>query len=132
MRYLLSNRVSLVIIIITTLASSTLANYEIRNFTIDSGGGVCAGSTYTLNCTIGQPDTGIACSENFIITGGYLPGMRICTVNLEDLEIFIEQWLSEDSASTADFDNSGTVDLLDFAEFSYWWLYLCPADWPLK
>ena len=82
--------------------------------------------------TIGQPDAQVTSGGAFVLSGGYWPGSAGCVVNLDDLTIFVEQWLGVDPYLTADFDESGRVDLADFWELSYWWLSACPDQWPLK
>ncbi len=107
------------------------ADYEIRWYSIDAGGGVSSGGDYTLVGTVGQHDTGVSSGEEYVLSGGYLPGTFGCIVNLTDLMVFVDQWLATGDLP-ADFDDSGSVDFGDFATFSLWWYDSCPGDWPLK
>jgi len=44
--------------------------------TIDGGGGSCAGGSFTLDCTIGQPDAGpVMSGGSFTFTGGFWAGI---------------------------------------------------------
>jgi len=110
-------------------------DYELTWSTIDGGGGTSSGGPYTLTGTIGQADTGVSSGAAYVLSAGFWPGQFGCVVNLKDLMIFVEHWLSVSSGApfdAADFDQSGGVDMADFAVFSGWWLDRCPADWPLK
>ena len=55
-----------------------------------------------------------------------------CQVNLDDLFRFVQYWLATEGDLPGDLDNSGKVDLLDYAELANLWLELCPTGWPLK
>jgi hypothetical protein len=46
-------------------------NYSIDWFTIDGGGGVCAGGVFAVSGTIGQPDAGAMSGGNFSVSGGF-------------------------------------------------------------
>ncbi len=125
-------RSTLAILLFLLLCFPVFGDYSTDWYTIDGGDVVCSGGAYVMVGTIGQPDAQVASGGTFVLSGGYWPGSMGCVVNLDDLTIFIEQWLSVDPLSTADFDESGRVDLEDFWELSYWWLDYCPAGWPLK
>ena len=114
------------------LAGQAAAEYTIEWYTIDGGGGDTSSSRYTINATVGQPDTGISSNGSYVLSGGFWPGNFGCIVNMTDLAIFLEQWMLSGWGYSADFDDSGKVDVVDFAELSYWWYSSCPADWPLK
>jgi hypothetical protein len=63
-------------IILTALALAASAaqaqtNFTVDWFTIDGGGGVSTGGTYTVNGTIGQPDAGAMSGGNFTLQGGF-------------------------------------------------------------
>ncbi|MBN1126753.1 MAG: hypothetical protein JXA82_17240 [Sedimentisphaerales bacterium] len=111
------------------------SEYEITWYTIDGGGGTSTGGPYELVGTIGQTDTGVSSADPHVLSAGFWPGNFGCVVNLTDLMLFMEQWLSMTpgaSFSPADFDQSGDVDISDFAVLSAWWFDYCPADWSLK
>lgn len=107
------------------------ADYEIPWYTIDAGGGTSSGGSYSLTGTIGQADTGISSAESYVISSGFWPGNFGCVVNLTDLKMVAEAWLSI-GTNPADLEPDGKVDMADFAILSYWWLDHCPSDWPLK
>jgi hypothetical protein len=107
------------------------AEYEIGWQTIDGGGGASSGGPYTLVGTIGQPDTGVSSGGELVLSAGFWPGNFGCVVNLTDLKRLAEAWLGI-GIHPADLDESGKVDMADFAVLSGWWMNHCPADWPLK
>ena len=107
------------------------AEYEIPWHTIDAGGGTSSGGPYSLIGTIGQADTGVSSAGAYVNSGGFWPGSFGCIVNLTDLAALAEAWLAAGTAP-ADLDESGQVDMADFAILSDWWFDHCPADWPLK
>ncbi len=106
--------------------------YEIPWYSIDGGGGTSSGGDYVLVGTIGQADTGITSGGEYVLSAGFYPGNFGCIVNLTDLLLFCDQWLTEGPDQTADFDGLNGVDLTDFSMFSAWWLDTCPANWELK
>ena len=55
-----------------SLTQGLAQSYSIDWFTIDGGGGTSAGSVFTVNGTIGQPDAGGPMTGgNFSLTGGF-------------------------------------------------------------
>ena len=50
-------------------------SYSVDWFTIDGGGGVSSGGSYTLSGTIGQPDAGTLSGGNYTLEGGFWPGI---------------------------------------------------------
>jgi len=50
-------------------------SYSIDWFTMDGGGGVSSGGSYTLSGTIGQPDAGTLSGGNYTLEGGFWPGI---------------------------------------------------------
>ncbi len=100
---------------------------EIARYTIDGGGGSCAGGEFELSGTIGQPDPGpIMRSAGFELTGGFWfqtpRGDCDSTggVDLLDHNGF-ESCLTGPATGVTigcecfDMNRSGTVDLADFA-----------------
>ena len=130
MRWLATIRYSAICIILFT-AAGLAAEYEIGWHTIDGVGGISSGGPYTLIGTIGQADTGISNGGELVLSAGFWPGNFGCVVNLTDLKRLAEAWLGI-GIVPADLDESGKVDMADFAVLSGWWLNHCPADWPLK
>ena len=118
--------------ICVTLTVTALGDYSIDWYTIDGGGGTSTGGPYVLSGTVGQADAGRSSGGDYVLGGGFWPGSGGCVVNLVDLAIFLDQWLLAEPELAADFDGSGTVDINDFAELSYFWFDYCPGDWPLK
>ncbi len=108
-------------------------------YTIDGGGGYCAGGTYELESTIGQPDAGVLTGGAFELHGGFWPPAGAppvacgCgdlddsgVVNLGDFALFAGCFglavPSDDCPADvyfcADLDGSGAIDLVDFSLFS--------------
>ncbi|MFN0149424.1 MAG: FlgD immunoglobulin-like domain containing protein [bacterium] len=55
--------------------SPAAAQFTMRSFTIDSGGGTqSTGGTFTLGGTIGQPDAGLLTGATFTLGGGFWHG----------------------------------------------------------
>ena len=53
-------------------------SYSLGWYTIDGGGGVSSGGSYTLNGTVGQTDGGAALSGgNYSLQGGFWPGIVV-------------------------------------------------------
>ncbi len=122
-------------VLVPTAEGQSGGPYELTWSTIDGGGGTSSGGPYTLTGTIGQADTGVSSGGTYVLSAGFWPGQFGCVVNLADLMIFVEQWLAVTPGApfdAADFDESGSVDIADFAVLSRWWLDHCPSDWPLK
>jgi len=124
--------------VILLTSSSLLGDYEISWWTVDGGGGQSSGGNYELRGTIGQPDANLQPhvfefpdDSYYALAGGYWPGFNICVVDLDDLQKFVIYWLDSGAGIPADIDNSGFVDFADFSDLNYYWLRLCPADWPL-
>ena len=120
------------LLVVLVLCSACVADYNINWYTIDGGGGVSVKGDYELAGTIGQPDAGVISGGGFVLSGGFWAGSYGCVVNLTDLVIFLDQWLLAEPGLSADFDESGTINIDDFVILSYWWFEVCPADWPLK
>jgi hypothetical protein len=48
--------------------------YDLTWNTIDGGGGTSTGATYTMRCTIGQPDAGMFTGGTYTLGGGFWKG----------------------------------------------------------
>ena len=58
-------------------ALATMAqSYSLDSFTIAGGGGASSGGGYSMNGTIGQPDTGTMSGGNYSLTGGFWGAMQ--------------------------------------------------------
>ncbi len=66
---------------------------------------------------------------NFGITENYIV---VCKVDIEDLHNFTKQWLETGPDLDADLNNTGKVDMQDYAAFSDYWMAFCPDAWQLK
>ena len=108
--------------------------YEIDWYTVDGGGGLSTGGTFTLEGTIGQPDAGTMTGGDYVLAGGFWTGWTPCFVNLPDLAAFLSEWLLKESEVgyplDADFNGDGEVNLIDYSTFSSYWLQYCPDTWP--
>ena len=106
--------------------------YEISWYTIDGGAGTSTGGQYTLTGTIGQPDTGWSSGGRYELFGGFLAGGPLCVVGFDDFARFAEGWLETGSGLAGDLDADNDVDLDDLGLFIDAWLSYCPAGWQLK
>ena len=52
-------------------AARAQADYAIDWWTVDGGGGVSTGGSYSLSGTVGQPDAGLLSGGNFALAGGF-------------------------------------------------------------
>jgi hypothetical protein len=50
------------------------AGYSLDWFTLDGGGGLISGGSYSLISTVGQPDAGTSTNGGFTLEGGFWPG----------------------------------------------------------
>jgi len=72
------------------------------------------------------------------IAGGYIDQVvvdtrtvsSVCIVNFDDLANFADQWLMSGDNLDADFDDSKTVNFLDYNTLANQWFKNCPVDWP--
>ena len=124
---LLSGLVTVII-----LPSAGFSDYQIVWSTIDGGGGTSTGGQYVLTGTIGQPDASYSSGGNYELLGGFLPGGPLCFVEFDDYAKFAESWLAVGVNLSADLDGNGIVNLNDLKLFVYEWLCECPYNWPLK
>jgi hypothetical protein len=58
-------------------ATGHAQTYSIDWYTIDGGGGVSAGGSYTLGGSIGEPDTGTITGGSYTLEGGFWPGVPV-------------------------------------------------------
>lgn len=122
---------------------STGANaqpYQIDWYTIDGGGGLLEGASYSLRGTVGQSDaSGPLIGSTYTLTGGFWPGIDAaatkCTpadiaepfglLDLADITAFVSGFQSLDPI--ADFvPPFGTFDLADISAFVTAFLAGCP------
>ena len=117
---------------LTTFASAGFCDYQIVWSTIDGGGGRSSNGQYILTGTIGQPDAAYSESGNYELLGGFWPGDPMCLVDFEDFAKFAKYWLQSGTGLPADLYEDGTVNVLDLEKFVEEWLCYCPYGWPLK
>jgi hypothetical protein len=68
------NRTTAILVVIAC-ATPALANFDLSWFTVDGGGGFCAGGVFELEGTAGQPDAGVPMTGgNFSLVGGFWSG----------------------------------------------------------
>ena len=121
-------RVGLPILLLAAVPAG--GGYTLEWSTIDTGGATfSSGGTYTLAATIGQPDAGELSGGAYSLTGGfwfgYLPGDCDADgdTDLDDFVLFAGclrgpgGGLAHVDCGCFDYDDSGDIDLLDFAEF---------------
>ena len=116
------------------LTVPAVGDYDISWYTIDGGGGVSSGGTYTLTGTIGQPDAAYGSGSEYELLGGFWPGGPLCFVDFESFARFAEYWLETGTTLPADLyeDEDNIVNWLDLKVFVDQWLCYCPMGWPLK
>ena len=114
------------------LTASAFGAYEVSWHTIDGGGGVSSGGTYTLMGTIGQPEAGAMSGGRYEMVGGFWPGEPLCTVDFYHYARFAQYWLETGPGLPADLYEDDIVNWLDMGVFVDEWLYYCPYNWPLR
>lgn len=113
-------------------------DYDISWYTIDGGGGISSGGSYTHTGTIGQPDAVYSAGGGYELLGGFWPGGPLCFVDFESFTGLAEYWGDESCDEVnnfcdgADFEPDGDVDLVDLRLFVDEWLCYCPQGWALK
>ena len=128
-------RITVTVILVLFLSVSTAnADYQIRRYTIDNGGGTSTGGQYIVIGTIAQHDAAYSYNDDYELLGGFWPGEPSCSVDFEHFARFAEYWLETGTGLPADLykDSGDIVDELDLNEFVDYWLWYCPYDWPLK
>ena len=130
----LSRSVLFMLLLVMFCGATSMGDYELSWYTIDGGGGVSTGGSYTLTGSIGQPDAGYMYGENYEMLGGFWTGGPLCFVDFEDFARFAELWLVTGPDLPADLyeDQYNIVDYFDLEKFVEDWLCYCPYDWPLK
>jgi hypothetical protein len=99
--------------------------YEITVFTIDGGGGVSSGGSYSVTGTVGQVDahTNIT-GSTLMVGGGFWPATRCCCrrdfnangeVNSQDFFDFLTRFFAADPL--ADINCDGVINSQDFFDF---------------
>ena len=127
-----------VLAVISSALGQTGGDYEISWSTIDGGGGRSTGGDFALIGTIGQPDAAEMAGGDYELSGGFWPGgpFLLCFVNFEHFAEFAKYWLDtpcdegNNWCGGADLDYSYDVGLSDIGELAYFWLSVCPEDWP--
>ena len=124
----LKNKIILTIICIA--ASNSLADsYQITSNTFTQSA-TSSGGSFSVTGTIAPAASGTSTDSNYYINSGYIPANIGCKVNMTDIIILAEAWLTNDLS--ADINHSGLVDIHDFASIASWWYLTCPIDWPIK
>lgn len=76
------------LVVVVTLLMLSVANaapmaYEMSNWTVDSGGGVSQGGSFTLTGTTGQADAGAMKGGEYILAGGFWRGEEVKAESFE-------------------------------------------------
>src|SRR6266446_6811527 len=71
------NLLTLRLVVLTQILATGLVaqNYTISPFVLAGGGGTITNGTYTLSGTIGQPAVGNLSSADYVLAGGFWPGL---------------------------------------------------------
>lgn len=104
--------------------SASAADYRMDGSAIGSQGGPSQSNSYQLDGLSGQAVAGLTVGKERVLSAGFWAGNYGCTVNLTDLALFAEVWLSSPQAFG--------FNLEDFSVLASYWFCQCPADWPLK
>jgi hypothetical protein len=120
------------ILLFLLLASTAIAGYDIKKYTIDSGGGKSAGGQYIVTGTIGQPDAAYSASGQYELFGGFWPAEPSCFVDFENFAKFAEYWMQTGTGLPADLFRDNVVDYIDLGKFVEEWLCYCPYGWSLR
>lgn len=107
--------------------TSSNAQLDISWYTMDSGGGNSVGGMFELDGTIGQIDAGTLTGGTFKLTGGFWAVAQPATllgdvnldgtVNLLDVDPFVDRISSGTYQAEADCNQDGTINLLDIDPF---------------
>jgi hypothetical protein len=62
---------TLLLIVTPVVLAQTGGGFGLTWFTVDSGGGLSQGGTYTVQGTVGQPDTSILSGGAYTLSGGF-------------------------------------------------------------
>lgn len=128
----------IIVLLVLVFSLHASADYEITWSSIDGGGGMSSGGSYTLVGSIGQADAGAMAGSDYELAGGFWVGGVHCFVDFSHFAQFAMYWLDApcDAGNNwcegADLDLSTDVGINDISELAYWWLDYCPVDWPLK
>ena len=120
-----------ILAIVSLVFTTTKADYEIVQNTIDGGGGTSSGGQYVVMGTTGQPEAGEMSGGQYELLGGFWPAEPLCVVDFQHFARFADWWLYIGDCP-ADLYDDDTINGLDLNAFVYEWLYYCPYDWPLK
>ena len=116
------------IIVITTVfilaGALAQAQFSIEFSRISASSGQSDSQTYRITGIGGQPAALVSSRGFTVLSAGFLAGNHGCVVQLTDLVLLTEAWLS----TPTKFGH----DLNDFSALASYWLGPCPADWPLK
>lgn len=104
--------------------SAWAADYHIDGSAVGSQGGHVQSNSYQLDGLSGQAVAGLTVGKQRTLNAGFWAGNYGCTVNLTDLALFAEVWLSNPQTFGFNLD--------DFSVLASYWFCQCPADWPLK
>jgi hypothetical protein len=75
-RYLLTTLATALGVLLLTIVALGQGTYDAEWHTVDGGGGVSAGSTFTVRGTAGQPDAGVSSGLTYTVRGGFWGGLR--------------------------------------------------------
>ena len=64
------------VLLLTSVALGQ-GTYEFNWHSVDGGGGVSTGSTFTVHGTVGQPDAGVLGSGEYTLASGFWGGMAV-------------------------------------------------------
>ncbi len=112
-------------------------DFDLTWYTIDGGGGACAGGEFDLAGTIGQPDAGSMSGGEYTLTGGFWAGaagaedpVTPCpgdlngdeTIGVADLLVLLACWGDADGeCAAADLNSDSSVGVPDLLQLLGAW-----------
>jgi hypothetical protein len=74
-RYLLTLLAAALGVLLLGLVAFGQGTYDAEWHTVDGGGGVSTGNTFTIRGTAGQPDAGVSSGMTYTVRGGFWSGV---------------------------------------------------------
>ena len=108
----------LAVLAFAAVSAQAQTNYTVDWFTIDGGGGVSTGGTYTVTGTIGQPDAGAMSGGQYSITGGFwaliaavqTPGLPNLAIRYATPNSVVVSWASTPASTLITNANLNTTN----------------------
>jgi hypothetical protein len=73
-------RLPVVALLFFALPPAFAQPFTLESFTVDGGGGSSSGGNYSLTGTIGQPEAGMLSGGDYVVEGGFWPGVIVVPI----------------------------------------------------